>query len=455
MSHPIKIVLIGAGSREFSKGLIHDLILEKELIEARKVSVTLVDIDPTSLGPMLDYARRKASEARAPITFDASTDRQEALPGADFVLISIATKRMELWEQDFRIPLAYGVKHVYGENGGPGAAFHALRNFQTILPICHDIEALCPEAWVLNFTNPEARMLTAILTLTKVKAIGLCHGFYSFRRLASAVLDRPLQGLDVRTAGMNHFYTYYKLVDKASGLDLIPEFERRLAENLQILPPLVAYFWKTFGALGYTSDHHMGEYLGFAHEFMGTKWLFGIENRRVAPEESGVDGRLVFEAWRRGLEVNDMMKRDVLGQEKTSFVHGSGEPIESSGELAVPVIADIILDRKQWRASVNVLNSGGFIENLDQDTAVELPATVDASGVHPEQVGRLPEGFASLVRQQQAVQRLLVQAYQKKSKKLLLQALLLDPAVAGQAQQIGPMLDHMLQVQAPYLPQFS
>jgi alpha-galactosidase len=458
MAGTLKIVLIGAGSREFSKGLVHDLVLERSLLEARSLRVVMVDVDSERLQEMHGYAQRCAAAMKAPIVFEAATDRRAALKNADFVLVSVATKRMELWEQDFRVPLAFGVPHVYGENGGPGAAFHALRNFQIVLPICHDVEEVCPDAWILNFTNPEARILTAMLTLTRVKAIGLCHGFYSFRRLAEAVLSRPLAELDVRTAGINHFYTYYRIAEKLGGRDLVPEFEKLLDARAGELPPLVRYLWKTFGALGYVSDHHVGEYVGFAHEFMDPLWLFGIEGRPVQREEKGVDGRTVFEAWRRGVDVATYLSERLADKERDEL---SGQrplretDIKPSGELAVPVIADMTLDRKAWRESVNVMNTGGFIENLDRDTAVELPATVNKSGVHPDHVGRLPEGFASLIRQQQMVQRLLVQAYKEGSRKLLLQSLLLDPCATTLAREVEQMMDHMLKIQSAYLPHFS
>jgi alpha-galactosidase len=458
MKRRVKIVIIGAGSREFSQRLVHDLVLERSLWESHDVKVTMVDIDAGSLALMSSYARRCAAAARAPIEFQATTDRPAALEGADFVLISVAVKRMELWEQDFRVPFAFGIPHIYGENGGPGAAFHALRNFRIILPICADIERICPDAWVLNFTNPEARVLLAILSLTKVKAIGLCHGFHSFRRLAGAVLARPLEHLDVRTAGMNHFYTYYRIAEREGGRDLIPEFESRLRADPSPLPPLVRYLWQTFGALGYVSDDHIGEYLGFAHELVGTVWQFGIEHRVVEPDESGVDGRVVFEAWRRKMDVGSFRRGNVAGEENDELSGKKpfrAEDLRRSGELAIPVIADMALDRGSWREAVNVLNTGGYIENLDRDSCVELPATVDSLGVHPEKVGRLPEGFASLIRQQHMVQRLLLRAFREKSRKLLLQALLIDPVVGTRAAQVERMLDHMLKIQAPYLPELS
>ena len=171
-----KIVVIGAGSKEFSRGLIHDLVLDTTLSQAVHLEVVLVDIHPQRLQTILDYARRCVEATGSSVKFTATTDREKALPDADFVLLSVAIGRMDLWEQDFRIPLSFGFRHVYGENGGPGAIFHALRNYKLIFPILQDIERLCPEAYLLNFTNPEARILKAILTLTNIRAIGLCHG---------------------------------------------------------------------------------------------------------------------------------------------------------------------------------------------------------------------------------------------------------------------------------------
>ncbi len=454
----MKIALLGAGSREFARRLVHDLVLERTLWESRRVSVVLMDPDEPRVQEMGAYALRCAQVSEAPIQFAATTDRAEALRDADFVLVSVATKRMELWEQDYRVPLAFGVRHIYGENGGPGAAFHALRSFQLVLPICEDVQRLCPQAWVMNFTNPEARVLTAILTLTRVKAVGLCHGFYSFRRLVQTVLERPVDEMDVRTAGLNHFFTYYQIADRSSGQNLIPEFARRLNDRQDLLPPLVRYLWRTFGVVGYVSDHHVGEYVGFAQEFCDNRWLFGIENRAVHPEEQDVDSRTVFEAWRRKMDVQTYLREDWAARERDELsgrIPLRKDDIQSSGELAVPVIADIALDRGSWREAVNVLNDAGYIENLDRDTSIEVPARVDASGVHPDTVGRLPEGFASLIRAQQMVQRLLVEAYRTGSRRLLLQALLIDPASGGQAAQIERMLDCMLRIQAPYLPAFA
>jgi len=450
-----KIVLIGAGSKEFSRRLIHDLVLDTELTHAVNINVVLVDINPTAVQTILGYAQRCVKVTKAPITFSATTKREEALVGADFVLMSVAIGRMELWEQDFRVPLAFGLKHIYGENGGPGALFHALRNYTLIFPILHDIERLCPQAYLLNFTNPEARILTAILKLTNIRAIGLCHGFYSFHNFASRLLGRPRAELDIRTAGMNHFYTFYRIADKVNGEDLIPEFEHKVNENLDLLEPCVRFQWERFGVLGYGSDSHVGEYIGYAHEFAGMRWEFGIESRKVLQTDDLITSWTAFRAWQQKLDIGSFLNSDI-GQTDDDYLYGRRMPDENvlqpSGELAVPVIGDIVLDRQKWRESVNVLNADGYIANLAHDACIEVPATVDAEGVHPEYLGNLPEGFAAQIRLQHSIQKLLVEAYRQKSKKLLLQALLLDPVVDS-AINAQKFLDYMLELQSDYLPE--
>ena len=457
MKQSVKIVLLGAGSREFSRGFIHDLVLEEELLKSKKLEVVLVDLQETILKERLEYANWCAEVTGAPTKFSATLNRQDELRDADFVILSVAVDRMGLWEQDFRIPISYGVRHTYGENGGPGALFHALRSFHLIFPILRDIERFCPETVLFNFTNPEARVLSAILKLTRINAIGLCHGFYSFHQLVSDTIGISPELLDIRTAGMNHFYTYYRIANTKTGKDLIPRFERTIERMCDKLPPLVRYLWRTFGVLGYVSDHHVSEYIGWAHEFMGLKWRFGIESRKIVPKNKNYEyfaGR--EELLRKNFEKSDLLKSE-RDTNKISMNYGTKRQksqIVKSGELAVPIIADIMLDRKVLRPAVNILNTEGYIDNLSRDGCIEVPAVCGSGGIYPEFVGSLSEGFAAQIRLQHSIQSLLVEAYKQRSKKLLLQALLLDPVYISpfKAEQ---MLDYMLAIQSHYLPNFK
>lgn len=455
----IKLVIIGAGGKEFTRGLIHDLVLDRELTSSAAIEVSLVDVDADRLGAMLAHANRCVEYSGSQnIRFTAETERRKALPGADFVVVSIAIERMALWEQDFRIALSFGFKHVFGENGGPAALFHALRNYRIILPICRDVEELCPDAWLMNFTNPEARILTAILRLTKVKAFGLCHGFHSLQHTAARILDRPAEELDVRSAGMNHLYTYVRIADRRSGESLIPQFEQKATEDIASFDPFTRHLFEKYGVLGYASADHTGEYVGYAHEFMPQRWMFGIENHKVY-KEIKADPLLAYMAWGNG-HWNRIDEYLASGKAGIFDDYFSGRRklddtfVKQSGELAVPIIGDIVLNRKAWRPSVNILNTGGYIANLALDGCVEVPAVVDQRGLRPESVGELPEAFAALIRRQHSIQKLLVQAYAEKSRKLLLQALLIDPVVDS-AKRAEEYLDYTLKLQADYLPEFS
>ena len=453
MKNKVKIVLIGAGSKDFACNIIHDLVLEKELISAMEVHAVLVDIDEKRLEKMLSYAERVAELAKSPVKFTAELDRKIALRNADFVLTSIAVKRMELWEQDFRIPLSFGMKHVFGENGGPGALFHALRNFKVIMPICRDIEKLCPDAFLINFTNPEARILTGILKLTKVRAVGMCHGFRYLTNKVEAVLEKNQDELDIRSAGMNHFYTYYRISDKKNGEDLRGEFERKIVENPEILGNDVSkHLFEKFGVVGICAADHEGEYIGYAHEFMNLRWKFGAENRKIQNIDRPVTLEDAYWTWGSGFntDIKAYLESD-LYKERGDFLI-DGTVIRPSGELAIPAITDMLLDRRNWRNAVNVLNTEKHISNLAADGCVEVPAVFDADGVHPEFVGEFPEGFAAMIRLQHSIQKLLVDAYNEKSKKLLLQALLLDPVVDS-ARQAEKCMDYMFEIQKDYLPE--
>ncbi len=455
----IKVVVIGAGSREFSRRMINDLFLDEALKAAVGIELVLVDIDKGRLESALAYAKlcaeyTKASHAK----ISMEMDRRKALEGADFVIVSVAVRRMELWEQDYRVPLSFGFKNVFGENGGPGAMFHALRNFKAILPVCENMEELCPDACLINFTNPEGRILSAILKLTKIKAFGFCHGFHSLHTTAARLLERPLEELDIRTAGLNHFFTYYKMADRKTGENLIPLFERKVSENIESFDAFTRHLFEKYGVMGLTSEDHTGEYVSYAHEFMPCRWAFGIESHKVFKGFSaGTD--MAYLSWCHGFgDRLDDYRASGRGERNEEYASGR-RPLDSSyvkfsGELAVPVIGDIVLDRKTWRPAVNAVNSGSYISNLAKDACVELPAVVDASGLHPETVGELPEAFAALIQRQHSIQKILTQAYAERSKRLLLQALLIDPVVDS-AKRAEEFLDYMLKLQADYLPEFG
>jgi len=430
----MKIVLIGAGSHSFGRGQIADLLLSQEL-RGRGVTLALVDEDPEALALMASLARRIKEHTQSDIALTSTTDRRQALPGANYVITAVARKRYPLWEQDFRVPLAHGFKHVLGENGGPGALFHALRSLELVIPICRDVERLCPDALLLNFTNPEARVLHAILHLTKVKAAGICHGVFEAERWICRYLRAEREQLDIVSAGMNHFYCILRVTDRATGNDRLGELLQKVREDgSPETPPLFKKLAEVFGVFTFPSDDHIGEYLSFGAEYHGTKWHYGQESRRVRPGETARPSPLIECAEGRAPVTPELLA--------------------PSGEITVPVICDIELNRGARRSAVNVLNRGSYIENLPREAVVEVPALVDARGILPLPVGPVPETFAAYMRTQFTIHSLITEAYRTRERKLLLQALLLDPCVNSIA-EAEKLLNEMLELQQDFLPSFE
>lgn len=431
----MKIVIIGAGSHCFGLGTVVD-VLRAPALRGRNLELALVDVDGSALGLVQAAALRLREHLGADLRLTATTDRRQALPGADFVVVSVARRRWELWEQDFRVPLAHGFRQVLGENGGPGALFHTLRSFELILPICRDVEALCPQAIMLNFTNPEARVLHAICHLTRVRAAGLCHGVVSAIRRLSEYLDQPAESFEVTSAGMNHFYCILRVTDRATGADLLPRaLAAAAADTRPESSPLFRHFARVFDVFTFPSEDHIGEYLSFGAEFQGTQWHYGIERRRLGQTEPAPANLLAEYAAGR-LAVDDP------------------RIVRASGEVAIPLIRDVVTNAGTRHDAMNVLNTAGYIENLPRDGVVEVPGTADAAGLHPIAVGPIPEVFAAFMRPQYTIHALLTEAYRTRSRKLLLQALLLDPVV-NSLTQAEAMLDEMLALQAEFLPTFA
>jgi len=181
-----KIVLIGAASVIFGPTTIRDLLLSPAL---QGSEIVLVDIAGEGLEPVLHFAERLNEVLGRECRISATADRRQALPGADFVVVSVAVDRERTWKLDFEIPLRHGVRHVLGENGGPGGLSHSLRNIPLLLDIARDIEALAPRAWVINFTNPMSRLCSALARHTRLRFVGLCH-----QSLAIAIVDVPAGG---------------------------------------------------------------------------------------------------------------------------------------------------------------------------------------------------------------------------------------------------------------------
>jgi alpha-galactosidase len=441
-----RIVLIGAGSAQFGYGTIGD-ILQSKVLEGSHI--VLHDINPDTLAIVAETGRAFIEERGLPFTLSATTSRAEAFEGADFLVISIEVgDRFELWEQDWRIPQQYGVQQVYGENGGPGGLFHSLRIIPPILEICADVMKHCPQATVFNFSNPMSRICTTVhRVFPDLKFIGLCHEISSLRMFLPLILGVPYEALAVRAGGLNHFSAIVSATYRESGADAYPEILAKAPSFFGNMPSMNAvykYFKETgqwpsqmadlaameteawperrvfqvilekFGVLPITSDSHFAEYIQWAHD--------------IADHKGILDFFRFYEAY-----LSDVEPKIEL----------------TLSERIVPIIEGIVTDSGYEEEAVNIPNRG-FIAELPEWIAVEVPATVDGEGIHGIRLDGLPRGFAGLLTNQVAVHDLTAEAVIHRSKEAALQALLVDPVV-NRYHGLEEMLDTMIAYQEKWL----
>ncbi len=428
----MKIVVIGAGSQIFGLRAIVD-ILREPIFQTMDTELALVDTSDEKLQTMFQIATMAKARLNSTVVLKAATDRTLVLSGADYVFISVSNRRYELWEQDFRVPYLYGFKQAYAENGGPGAMFHSLRNIHIIMGICADIERLCPEAYVFNFSNPESRVLLAIKTLTPLRAVGLCHGQNDALNAISRILGRPMDTISIRGGGINHLFWLQQVCDRQTGENLYPLLKERAKEDQTPLFTLPKKLLEIYGMLTYPDNTHAGEFLACGSEYMGGKWVHGLENRKISTLHKS--------------------KIDLL----QSYLHGKkplDEILVKSREIAIPIIAAIIKDQPVEFDSGNTINDHLYIPNLMAEGVVEVPIRVDGRGIHPQSIPALPEGVAAFCRTQMSIQILTVQAYKERSKNLLLQTLMLEPTV-NSIVKAEALIEDMLQLQQEYLPVFK
>ena len=272
----LKIVLVGAGSREFGPASIRDLLLSDALCD-RGLDIVLVDIDPSELPRTQAYAESVAERLGRSVSLTATTDLAEALPGARAVVMAIEIRRYFYWAQDFHVPRTFGSSQIYGENGGPGGLFHALRNMGPSLAVARAMETHCPDAWLVNYTNPLTKLCEAQSRLSSVRMVGLCHGvFHGTAQMAHLLGLRP-ERLEARASGLNHFSWFESVRDRETGDDLYPELERceREAHWLHDWDEIALsrILFRVFGRYPSPGTNHIGEYLGWAQEFLGSSLL--------------------------------------------------------------------------------------------------------------------------------------------------------------------------------------
>jgi alpha-galactosidase len=320
------------------------------------------------------------------------------------------------------------------------------------------MEQLCPNAILLNFSNPEHKICEALTRLTFIKAVGLCHGVFMGREQLSKLLEVPLTDLQTKACGINHFTWFQEIKQKSTGEDLYPklkEIEQKgdwLADWHELA--LGRILFRRFGQWPSPASNHYGEYLRWAGEFVIPQLQFFYDPYDGHPWENNQIPEGVYTVDRVNYDrewTKDWTKKLLpVGSTEEIQLQNEDGSFKSSGEIATLIMESVVTDKKEWLEAVNVPNKG-TIPNLPDDLVVEVPAYSDASGIHPVKMQAIPEGIAATIRLHASIHQLLVEAYHEQSKDKLLQAILIEPTVNSYRNAVQ-MCNEMLSLQKEVLP---
>jgi alpha-galactosidase len=448
----VQITIIGGGSYQWTPELLADLLSTESLHGAH---IVLEDIDPAPLDKMEGLARKVDEALGAGATIATTTDQKRALDGADFVIVTISTGGFDSMAIDLDIPTRYGIRQSVGDTVGPGGINRSLRNIPVLVGVAEDMAVVCPDAWLLNITNPMTCLTRSICRQTDVKAVGLCHEVGNWTLDLAIAVGKPHEAVAPTVAGVNHFPVVTSLeVDGADGFALLadmveeagglaalaPHPGRPKAEEMSRLDFVQRHALKLtlldmWGAFPAAGDRHIAEFLPWVlTEESGWGAEYNIELTSIARRQEHQDGYIAdVDAW--------------LGGTKTLQTW-------QSGELPALVIDSLVSGRRR-DLPVNIPNAGQ-VPDVPADSVVESICIVDGDGIRGRDVAPLPPPYAELVRRHAAVAEMTVEAALDGDRALAEAAFFLDPlAGRGDLGQTEAMIDELLTATADWLPQFS
>jgi alpha-galactosidase len=445
-----KIVLIGAGSAMFTKGLVADFIRRDEEVE-----IALVDIDPAALRVAERVASKMVAARRAPIQVCAATDRRDVLRGATAVICTVGVGGRRAWEQDVFVPRKYNVYQPVGDSVMPGGTSRALRMIPAMVAIAQDVLDLAPSALFFNYGNPMAPVCRAIRKATGANVIGLCHGVFDVGKFLARQLGVQPARFNYSAVGMNHMTWFVEA--RVDGRDAMPKLheiarqkladlsDRRLEDggyaprDLEEISPFSWQLFELFGAFPAVLDRHVSEFWPRLYGKQGS--YFG---RTLGTEVHSLEGTI---AW--GDKIFEQMCADAESPEPFGddwFAAMSGEH-----EQVVNIITSI--RRDEGRIYSANLPNHGQVPNLPAEAVLESPAVADGAGLRAIQQPPLPAGLVGTLATRLAWVETTVEAALEGSRAKFIQALLLDGSVDS-IEVATQLAGDLLAVQSRYLPQF-
>jgi len=423
-----KIVLVGAGSIVFGLRLVGDLCATEGV---RGSELVLVDIDTDRLELVSILAKRLIEETGADLRGSSCTDFREALPGADFVISTVAQGGWDAWLNDVAIPRKFGYYYAVGDTMGPGGMARAFRTIPIVLDIAKYMEKVCPNALLINYSNPMTAICRAVQKYTSIKIIGLCHGLQNTVRRIAPRIGYQAEDVQAWAAGVNHFIWLTSLLDR-SGRDLYPVLKRHARENWEV-QPLAYDLLELYGLFVSGGDDHIVEFMPeYASPDCVEKYMLDMDYVQKAVDHQQQE---IAELRRLASDENKRV---------SDFITGSAE---SAAE-----IIDCLTNKKTELFMANVRNEGK-IPGLPYDAVVEVPCVTTPSGLKGIMVDPLPSGVLGRIQTCLSEYELVVDAAVLKDRKLAVQAMLVCPATTSRERAEG-VVDAMLAANKQYIGDF-
>ena len=432
----LKITFMGAGSTVFVRNVLGDCMRTPALWDAE---MALYDINAERLEEsrvMLEALNKNINEGRATIrTYLGVENRKEALRGARFVVNAIQVGGYEPCTViDFEIPKKYGLRQTIADTLGIGGIMRGLRTIPVMDGFARDMEEVCPDALLLNYTNPMGILTGYMNRYTGAKAVGLCHSVQACSHwlLKALGMDDKLEGRRELIAGINHMGWLLKIADR-EGNDLYPEIRRRAAEKNATEKHHDMVRYEYIRRLGYyctESSEHNAEYNPL---FIKSRYPELIEKFNIPLDEYPRRCVNQIAGWKAEWE---------------QIMQGGSITHDRTGEYA-SYIMEAIVENKPYEIGGNIINRG-CIENLPADACVEVPCLVNGDGVHPCHVGRLPVQLAAMNMTNINVQLMTIEAAVTKKRESIYQAAMLDPHTAAELSldDIVAMCDDLIDAHA-------
>jgi alpha-galactosidase len=438
-----KITFMGAGSTVFARNVLGDCMCTPAL---RESEIALYDIDPDRLKDseiILKAINQNINDNKATIkTYLGVEQRKEALKGADFVVNAIQVGGYDPCTIiDFEIPKKYGLRQTIADTLGIGGIMRALRTIPVMKDFADDMEEVCPDAWLLNYTNPMSMLTGYMLRYTGVKTVGLCHSVQvcSDGLLRSLGMEDKLEGRRELIAGINHMGWLLEIKDK-DGNDLYPEIRKRAAEKNANEKHWDMVRYEYIKHLGYyctESSEHNAEYNPF---FIKSRYPELIDRFNIPLDEYPRRCIGQINSWN--------VERDRILQD--------GKITHNRSEEYASYIMESMTTNTPYSIGGNVMNTG-LIENLPSDACVEVPCMVDGSGIHPCHVGRLPVQLAAMNTTNINVHLMTIEAARTRKIENIYQAAMLDPHTAAELSidDIVSMCDEMIEAHGDYMAMYG